>query len=118
VLMAALDRAGTDVCAPISRVRIEAPSAAIGGLLTALGGLAADIGPPTVRGDNLELDAVLPAVDVQALRRMLPALTSGDGFLDAQPAGHRPVRGERPWRRRTMIDPRDREAYVAAVRPS
>jgi ribosomal protection tetracycline resistance protein len=118
VLMAALERAGTHVCAPMSRVRIAAPSAAIGGLLTALGELAADIGPPMVRGDDLELDAVLPAVDVQTLRRMLPGLTSGDGFLDAQPAGHRPVRGERPWRPRATIDPRDREAYLAAVRPS
>ena len=118
VLMAALDRAGTDVCVPMSRVRIEAPSATIGGLLTALGGLAADIGPPLVRGDDVLLQAVLPALEVHALRRMLPGLTSGDGVLDAEPAGHRPVRGERPRRRRTTIDPRNREAYVAAVRPS
>jgi ribosomal protection tetracycline resistance protein len=118
VLMAALERAGTDVCAPMSRVRIEAPAATMGGLLTALGGLAADVGPPLVRGDDVLLDAVLPAVDVQALRRMLPGLTSGDGVLDAEPAGHRPVRGERPGRRRTTVDPRNREAYVAAVRPS
>lgn len=118
VLMAALDQAGTDVCTPVSRVRIEAPSRAIGALLSALGRLAADIGPPEVAGEDVVLDAVLPADQLQALRRMLPGLTSGDGFLDAEPAGHRPVGGERPRRRRTTIDPRDREAYVAAVRPS
>ena len=118
VVMEALDRAGTYVCAPVSRVRIEAPTATTGGLLTALGGLAADIGPPVVRGNNVVLDAVLPAVDVQVLRRRLPGLTSGDGFIDSEPAGHRPVRGEHPRRRRTTIDPRDRDAYVTAVRPS
>ncbi|MEP6599985.1 MAG: GTP-binding protein [Actinomycetota bacterium] len=118
VLMAALDQAGTDVCAPLSRVRIEAPSSATAGLLTALRGLGADLGPPLVRVDDVVLEAVLRAVDVQALRRMLPGLTRGDGLLDAEPAGHRPVRGERPWRRRITVDPRDRKAYVAAVRPS
>jgi ribosomal protection tetracycline resistance protein len=117
VLMAALERAGTDVCAPMSRVWIEAPSATIGGLLNVLGRLAADIGPPLVHGDDVVLDAVLSALDVQTLRQLLAGLTSGDGSLDAQPAGHRPVRGERPSRRRTTVDPRDRDAYVAAVRP-
>ena len=118
VVLAALDAAGTDVCAPVSRVRMEAPTATMGALLTALGGLVADIGSPVVQGDAVVLDAVLPATEVQVLRRKLPELTSGDGFLDAQPAGYRPVHGERPWRRRTTVDPRDREAYVAAVRPS
>lgn len=118
VLMAALDQAGTVVCAPVSRVRIEAPTATIGGLLTALAKLAANIDSPTFRGDDVVLEAVLPAVDVQALRQMLPSLTSGDGVLEAEPAGHRPVPGERPRRRRTMLDPRDREAYIAAVHPS
>lgn len=118
VLMAALDSAGTEVCAPVSRVRIEAPTATMGGLLTALGGLAAELGPPAVQGDVVVLDAVLPAIDVQVLRRKLPGLTSGDGFLDAEPAGYRALRGERPRRHRTTIDPRDREAYVSAVRPS
>ena len=118
VLMAALDQAGTDVCTPMNRVRIEAPATTIGGLLTALGGLAADVESPVMHGDDVHLDAVLPAVDVQTLRRMLPGLTSGDGSLEAGPAGHRPVRGEPPQRRRTTIDPRDRDAYVAATRPS
>jgi ribosomal protection tetracycline resistance protein len=118
VLMAALDRAGTDVCTPVSRVRIQAPTATMGALLTVLGELATSIDTPAVRGGDVVLEAVLPAVDVQRLRQRLPALTSGDGFLDAEPSGHRPVRGERPWRRRTMLDPRDREAYIAAVRPS
>lgn len=118
VLMAALDHAGTVVCTPVSRVRIEAPTATIGSLLTELGRLAADIDPPAVREDDVVLEAVLPAMDVQALRQILPALTSGDGVLEAEPAGHRPVRGDRPRRRRTMLDPRDREAYIAAVHPS
>ena len=118
VLMAALDRAGTDVCTPVSRVRIQAPTATMGALLTVLGELATSIDTPAVRGGDVVLEAVLPAVDVQRLRQRLPALTSGDGFLDAEPSGHRPVRGERPWRRRTTLDPRDREAYITAVRPS
>jgi ribosomal protection tetracycline resistance protein len=118
VLMAALDRAGTDVCTPVSRVRIQAPTASTGALLTALSRLAAEIGAPAVRGDDVVVDAVLSAIDVQRLRQSLPTLTSGDGFLDAEPAGHRPARGDRPQRRRTMLDPRDRGAYIAAVRAS
>ena len=118
VLMAALDRAETQVCTPVSRVRIQAPTGTTGALLTALGRLAAEIDAPSVRGDEVVVSAVLPTMDVQRLRQSLPTLTSGDGFLDAEPAGHRPVRGERPQRRRTLLDPRDREAYIAAVRPS
>ena len=118
VVMAALDRAGTDVYTPTSRVRIQAPTATTGALLTALGRLAAEIDAPSVIGDDVVLEAVLPAIDVQRLRQSLPTLTSGDGFLDAEPAGHRPVRGERPQRRRTLLDPRNREAYIAAVRTS
>ena len=64
------------------------------------------------------LEAVLPVVEVQTLRRMLPGLTSGDGSLEANPGGHRPLPGARPRRRRTTIDPRDREAYVGHTRPS
>ncbi|SDS83464.1 ribosomal protection tetracycline resistance protein [Friedmanniella luteola] len=118
VLMAALEQAGTAVHTPVSRVRVQAPTATTGGLLTALGRLAAEIDAPAVLGDDVVLEAVLPALDVQRLRRALPTLTSGHGFLDAEPAGHRPVRGTPPRRRRTRVDPRDREAYIAAVRPS
>ena len=113
VLMAALEQAGTHVCAPMSRVTIEAPAATIGALMTALGGLAADIGPPLVQGDHVIVEAVLPAITVQRLRQMLPNLTNGDGSLDAEPPATNPSAAHVPG----GTEPRSTPATVRGTWP-
>jgi ribosomal protection tetracycline resistance protein len=114
VLMAALDRAGVVVCEPLSRVRVEAPASALGPLLSRLG--AAVVGH-SARGDEVVVEAVLPATEVRAVQRAVPSLTNGEGAVEATHAGHRPVRrGPVPTRPRTTPDPLNRDEYLAAVR--
>jgi ribosomal protection tetracycline resistance protein len=102
VLRQALEEAGTVVCEPILRARIELPVDALGALLRALAHLDATNDPPEVRGGVLaSVEATIPAAREQELRRQLPGITSGEGVLETAFAGYRPVAGpplERPRR--------------------
>ena len=61
VLMQALERAGTVVCEPVLRVRLELPAESIGAVLAALARLDAAPETPSLRGELATIDAVLPA---------------------------------------------------------
>jgi ribosomal protection tetracycline resistance protein len=113
--MQALQNAGALVCEPISRVRIDAPANSMGSVLSALAQHAAAVHAQTVRGDDVTIEADLPASAVQSLHRTLPALTNGDGVLESSFAGYQPVRGEPPVRRRTTANPLNRTEYLAAL---
>jgi ribosomal protection tetracycline resistance protein len=115
VLMQALHRAGARVCEPISRVRIDAPSTSMGSVLSALAQHGAAVHAQTVRGDDVSIEADLPAAAVPELHRTLPALTNGDGVLESTFAGYQPLRGEPPVRRRTTANPLNRPEYLAAL---
>jgi ribosomal protection tetracycline resistance protein len=99
VLRQALAAAGTAVCEPVARVQVELPASALGAVLPALAKLAVQVGTPAPRGRLSVVDAVVPAERVQALRRLLPGLTGGEGLLEAEFAGYRPVDGPPPRRR-------------------
>ncbi|MGN9914582.1 GTP-binding protein [Phytohabitans sp. LJ34] len=92
VVHQALAAAGTTVCEPISRVHIEAPAAALGPVLAALSALAATVEAQRSRGDEVTVEALLPAASVAVLQRELPGLTAGEGVLDSAYAGHAPLR--------------------------
>jgi ribosomal protection tetracycline resistance protein len=97
VLRQALEQAGTVVCEPILRTRIELPVDSLGPLLRALTHLDAANDPPEVRGGVLaSVEATIPAAREQELRRQLPGLTSGEGVLETAFAGYRPVAGPPP----------------------
>ncbi len=98
VLRRALEEAGTAVCEPILRARIELPADALGGLLRALAHLGASGEPPEVRGEVATVEALVPAAREQELRRQLPGLTSGEGLVETAFAGYRPVEGTPPSR--------------------
>ena len=115
VLMQALERAGSAVCEPVFRVAAEVPTEAIGPVLGALGRLGAGAATPSTRGELSVLEATLSASGLQELRRRLPGLTGGEGVLDSEFAGYRPVSGEPPTRRRLTPDPRNLDEYLAQV---
>jgi ribosomal protection tetracycline resistance protein len=115
VLMQALDRAGTAVCEPVVRIRLELPTESIGPVLAALGRLGAAPGTPTPRGDLSTVETALPAARIQDLQRQLAGLTSGEGVLESEFEGYQPVTGEPPTRRRTTPNPLNRDEYVYAV---
>jgi ribosomal protection tetracycline resistance protein len=78
--------------------------------MAALGRLGAAVETPSLQGTLSIVETVLPAARVQDLRRQLPGLTGGEGVLDSSFAGYQPVSGAAPTRRRTSVDPLNREA--------
>jgi ribosomal protection tetracycline resistance protein len=116
VLMQALERAGTVVCEPVLRVRLEVPATTIGAVLAALARLDAVAQPPSPDGDRAAIETVLPASRIQELQRELPALTAGEGAFESEFTGYEPVSGAPPRRPRLTVDPRNRKEYVLHVR--
>ena len=107
VVRQALERAGTVVCEPMSRVRVELPADAIGAVTAALARLGAAVETPSLRRQLATIDAELSATQAQELQRRLPGLTGGEGVVDSSFAGYRPVSGEQPARHR-----REAESHV------
>ncbi len=98
VLAQALERAGTVVCEPMTRARLCVPAERLGALLSSLARLGAQVDAPTIEADLAHLVAFLPAGAVHALQQQLPRLTGGEGAVDANFSGYRPVRGSAPSR--------------------
>jgi ribosomal protection tetracycline resistance protein len=118
VLMAALQRAGTQVCEPIDRFRVELPADTLGAVqaaLVRLGGVPES--QDRLDASYLLLEGDIPAARVHELRQLLPGLTGGEGVLDCGFDRYEPVRGAAPRRPRTDNNPLDRKAYLLLVRP-
>jgi ribosomal protection tetracycline resistance protein len=116
VVMRALERAGSVVCEPFVRGRLELPSISVGPVLSALGRLGTTVQTPVPAGEMSTIDITLPAARVPDLQRQLPGLTYGEGVLEPRFGGYQPVRGPRPTRRRTTVNPLQRVAYLADLR--
>jgi ribosomal protection tetracycline resistance protein len=99
VVRQALEQAGTVVCEPLARVRVELPADAIGTVTAALARLGAVVEMPSLQRQLATIEAVLSSTQAQELQRRLPGLTGGEGVLDSSFAGYRPVSGEQPVRR-------------------
>jgi len=97
------------------RALIEAPAATLGSLLGALGSLGAAIEGEQIRGDDVTIQAVLPAAEVAGLHRALPSLTGGEGVLEFRLAGYQAVHGTAPVRDRATANPLNREQYLASL---
>ncbi len=115
VLMSALRHAGTTVCEPVHRFRLEAPADTAGPLLPALVRLGATPRAPATLGSSCLLEGDIPAAQVHELERRLPGLTRGEGVLDSAFGRYRPVRGAAPARPRTDRNPLDRREYLLQV---
>src|SRR5258708_33475125 len=98
VLMEALEQAGTVVCEPITRVRLELPPARMGAILSVLARLGADVETPLLYGDRSVVVTTLPSAQVRSLQEQLPGLSGGEGVLEASFGGYRPVHGSFPSR--------------------
>ncbi|HLV54807.1 MAG TPA: GTP-binding protein [Actinotalea caeni] len=101
----ALDRAGTRVCEPVLRIRLEVPLADAPTLNRLLARWGAGITRQTSAGGLARLEARLVAARLHALQHQLPDLTGGEGTLEWDLDGYQPVVGEPPvragWRART-----------------
>ena len=115
ILMSALSRAGTGVYEPVHHFHLEIPADAYGPVLPVLARLRAVPGAPVMRGSLCLLDGEIPAAQVRALEEQLPALTRGEGVLEAAFGHYQPVRGDIPERPRTDNNPLNREEYLLRV---
>jgi ribosomal protection tetracycline resistance protein len=115
VLMQALRRAGTVVCEPIHRFRLEVPDDTLGAVLPVLARLGAVPGAPVPRGRSYLVEGDVPAAQVHQLQQRLSALTRGESMLETAFDRHQPVRGPFPTRPRTDHNPLDRKAYLRQV---
>jgi ribosomal protection tetracycline resistance protein len=100
VLMQALERAGTVVCEPVDRFRLDVPADTLGPVLSALARLGAAPEVPSTWGSWCTLEGRGPAARVQALRRQLAGLTRGEAVLESAFDGYEPVTGAIPTRPR------------------
>ena len=112
VVMQALAAAESTVCEPIVRAHLEVPPETLGAVLPALARLGAVAEPPAVQGELATIESVLPSGAVHELRRRVPGLTGGEGVLETEFSGYRPVSGAQPTRRRTTANPLNREEYL------
>jgi ribosomal protection tetracycline resistance protein len=115
VVITALRRAGTVVCAPIHRFRLDAPADTLGVLLPALTRLRAVPRTQVTRGASATLEGDIPAAEVHELRQQLAPLTRGDGVVECAFDRYEPVTGQFPVRPRSDDNPLDRVEYLQRV---
>lgn len=111
VLMDALKRAGTVVCEPINRFRLEFPPDTLGAILPVLARVRA---VPSTLGESV-VEGEIPANRVHDLEQQLPALTRGEGVVENEFARYAEIRGPFPARPRTDDNPLNRKEYLLRV---
>jgi ribosomal protection tetracycline resistance protein len=116
VLMQALERAGTVVCEPIVRGRLEVPAGSLGTVMAALGRLGAAVEARSVHTNLSTIETVLPAAREHDLQRKFSALTGGEGVLESAFVGYQPVNGDPPARQRSTANPLNRDEYMMRSR--
>lgn len=116
VLMRALAEAGTAVCEPLALARVEVPVETVGPVLSVLGRAGATVTGQTPDGELVTVTALLPATAVPLVQRQLPGTTSGEGSIETDFGGYRPVTdGPVPERDRTTPDPRNLDEYLRSL---
>ena len=115
VLMAALVEAGTVVCEPIHRFRLDLPEEALAAVYAGLARLAAVAETPATDGSWTRVEGEIRAARMQELQRSVPSLTRGEGVLELAFDHYEPVSGDAPSRPRTDDNPLDRDEYLLRV---
>ncbi|HLK44732.1 MAG TPA: hypothetical protein VKT18_02030, partial [Acidimicrobiales bacterium] len=99
VVAAALARAGTVVCEPVARARLEVPSTSLPATIALVTRLGGRLGPPAVDGATAVLEVLVAAARAAALQRELTATTHGEGVCETEVVGYAPAAA--PTRRRS-----------------
>jgi ribosomal protection tetracycline resistance protein len=116
VLMTALQRAGTAVCEPIHRFRLDGPAESLGSTLRVLGQLGAVPSTPTVQGSSFTLEGDVAAARMHDLQHQLRSPTHGEAVLEFAFDRHEAVRGAVPTRPRSDHNPLNRKEYLLHVK--
>jgi len=98
VVMAALKRAGTAVCEPVHRFRLDTPADTLPVLLPVLAKLHAVPVVTATKDAWCIVEGDIPVRRVHELRQQIPPLTRGEGVLESAFDRYEPVHGEWPTR--------------------
>jgi ribosomal protection tetracycline resistance protein len=115
VLMEALKQAGTTVCEPMHRFRLEMPADSFGRVMSVLAQLRAVPQASAPRGSSCLLEGDIPAARVHELQQQLRGLTRGEGLLEATFDHYEPIHGTIPTRPRSDNNPLNRKEYLLHV---
>lgn len=115
VLMAALNRAGSEVCEPLQQFRLELPEDRLFDAIRYLVQQRAVIGESIIEGDAAVITGEIPAASVPLFERQLPGISRGEGDLDFWHHGWQRVAGDPPSRPRTDLNPLDRMEYLSRL---
>jgi len=115
VVMAALKRAGTVVCEPIHRFRLDTPADTLAVLLPVLARLRAVPEVSATKDAWCTLEGDIPVAKVHELRQQIPPLTRGEGVMESAFDHYERVRGPAPSRPRTDDNPLNRQEYLQRV---
>jgi ribosomal protection tetracycline resistance protein len=112
VLMSALKQAGTVVCEPIHRFRLEFRADVLAALWPAFARLGAVAQTPALQGSFGVVEGEIAAARMHELQLELRSLTRGEGVLELAFDRYEPVRGPVPERPRTDQNPLNRKEYL------
>jgi ribosomal protection tetracycline resistance protein len=112
IVAAALQEAGTVVCEPFSRFRLETPAGSLTATLGKLAKLRATPDAPVINDDIAVLEGDIPASEVNELQTALPGLTSGEGVMEVKFGSYRPQTTQSTPRQRKGINPFNRSEYL------
>jgi ribosomal protection tetracycline resistance protein len=115
VVMAALKQAGTVVCEPVHRFRLDTPADTLNVLLPVLAKLHAVPEVSATKEAWCTLKGDIPVTRVHELRQQIPHLTRGEGVMESSFDRYEPVRGLFPTRPRTDDNPLNRQEYLQRV---
>jgi ribosomal protection tetracycline resistance protein len=117
VLMRALHDAGTTVCEPVHRFRLDVPPETSARVMKALARLGAPALTMGAERATSRLEGEIAPAELHELHRLVRGLTHGEGVLTSTFDHYRPVRGKPPSRPRTDRDPLNRGEYLRRVLP-
>jgi ribosomal protection tetracycline resistance protein len=115
VAMDALKEAGTVVCEPVHRFRLDVPGDTLGAVLPGLAKLGAVTGTPVLNGSWATVEGELRTARMRELQQRLRGLSRGEGVLESVFDHYEPVGEPVPSRPRTDANPLNRREYLLAV---
>lgn len=115
VLMQALRQAGTQVCEPLQRFRLDVPEPTLAEAIRHLVQHRAVIAESVIAGDVATIHGEIPAAGVPDFERKLPGISRGEGDFDHWQCGWQPIHGDVPTRPRTDFNPLDRVEYLSRL---
>jgi ribosomal protection tetracycline resistance protein len=98
VVSQALKRAGTRVCEPMLRLKVELPSATTGDVLSLISHLGGSVTDTRVHEVWSTIEARMPASRLRLFQKGLLDLSGGEGNVHSTFDGYQPVRGTPPRR--------------------